>query len=99
MVCLIVDTLLLSNRFKVPSKSTENLSQASWPVIGVLIVLDFKELPTNSIRFKEKTSIVSLFFKGIISIIFTLFVVQPSGCDIKQTLKYTEKISMVPVQG
>ena len=26
-------------------------------------------------------------------------VVQPSGCDIKQTLKYTEKISMVPVQG
>lgn len=30
---------------------------------------------------------------------FRVMVVQPSGCDIKQMLKYTEKISMVPVQG
>ena len=39
------------------------------------------------------------FFKLFIYYNFALVVVQPSGCDIKQTLKYTEKISMVPVQG
>ena len=34
-----------------------------------------------------------------INAILLQLIVQPSGCDIKQTLKYTEKISMVPVQG
>ena len=34
-----------------------------------------------------------------INAILLQMIVQPSGCDIKQTLKYTEKISMVPVQG